>query len=159
MRPVLPHEGEVACRLSPLSRLDTLAWLLVSKRKFEIHHRFRIPSTLCEWIIEQPGYDSAPEKALAWLDRAGALRRVRESAYQPSELTRLDQQISLLEQRKEQAVLGQDFERAFQIVEEVDELRHQREHRLEDVRAMNGCDNDLTWGDLRDCGEEWLSQK
>ena len=113
---------------------DTIEILKGLKQRYEQHHQV----TYTDEAIEAAARLSAryitdrflPDKAIDLLDEAGSKKHL-QCVMAPPEVTRLEGQISRLEEQREAAALRQDYETAARFKQEIEKLRAQ----LQEVQA------------------------
>ena len=117
---------------------DTISILRGLKDKYEAHHGVRIAdgaivsaATLSNRYITDR---FLPDKAIDVMDEAGARVRIR-SMVPPPDLREISQEIDKLDLEKDEAVAGQDFERAAQLRDQAYQLKKKKEKIQEDWRA------------------------
>src|SRR5262249_40560547 len=101
-------------RLSPPSVEETSKILKAVRERYEAHHHTRIKDDPREAARRHSGSSDErafPGKALELLDRACARIRLRTVTHPPN-FADLDAQIEQINQQKEEAIAGQDFEKA-----------------------------------------------
>ncbi|MCA3747740.1 MAG: AAA family ATPase, partial [Rubrobacter sp.] len=105
---------------------ETVAILFGLRDRYEAHHRVRISD---EAIIAAAQLSERyitdrflPDKAIDLLDEAAAEVRLR-STVPPVDLKRIEEEISSLENQKEDAVRGEDYERAAQYKQRIEQLK------------------------------------
>ncbi len=105
---------------------ETVAILFGLRDRYEAHHRVRISD---EAIIAAAQLSERyitdrflPDKAIDLLDEAAAEVRLR-STVPPVDLKRIEEEISSLEKQKEDAVRGEDYERAAQYKQRIEQLK------------------------------------
>ena len=112
---------------TPLETLDILKGL---RDRYEAHHRVRITDDALKLAIElSDRYITGrflPDKAIDVMDEAGARVRLK-SMTKPPDLKELEEKIRKLDKEKEEAVAGQDFERAASFRDSVMKLKKKRE--------------------------------
>jgi len=112
--------------VNPPSPDETLEILKGLRDKYESHHRVQYTDEALEACVElSTRYISGrflPDKAIDVLDEAGA--RVRMAATtKPPNLKELEDELQMLNEEKEAAVVSQDFERAAIIRDRAEKLR------------------------------------
>jgi len=126
--------------VEPPSKEEAFAILKGLREKYEAHHRVSYTDDALEQSVELssryiPGR-YLPDKAIDVMDEAGA--RVRLSAMAaPPDLKDLEGEVGRLDKEKEEAVAGQDFERAARLRDQVCKLRKQKEAVLKEWRESS----------------------
>jgi len=126
--------------VEPPSKEEALAILKGLRDKYEAHHRVSYSDeALAESVDLSTRYIPGrylPDKAIDVMDEAGA--RVRLSAMTtPPDLKEIEGEIASLDKEKEEAVAGQDFERAAKLRDQVCKLRKQKETALKEWREKS----------------------
>ena len=126
--------------VAPPSKDEALEILRGLKDKYEAHHRVRYSDdALAESVDLSTRYIPGrylPDKAIDVMDEAGA--RVRLSAMTaPPDLKEIETDIGKLDKEKEEAVAGQDFERAAKLRDQVCKLRKRKETALKEWREKS----------------------
>nr|WP_198004877.1 AAA family ATPase [Rubrobacter xylanophilus] len=105
---------------------ETIAILFGLRDRYEAHHRVRISD---EAIIAAAQLSERyitdrflPDKAIDLLDEAAAEVRLR-STVPPVDLKRIEEEIASLENQKEDAVRAEDYERAAQYKQRIEQLK------------------------------------
>ena len=105
---------------------ETVEILQGLKRQYEDHHKVEIPDdtlTQASRLADRYITDRfLPDKAIDVIDEAGARVRIA-SRTTPPEVDELKSAVAVLAKRKEDAIRGQDFERAAQLRDEERELQ------------------------------------
>ncbi|NQT21582.1 MAG: ATP-dependent Clp protease ATP-binding subunit [Planctomycetes bacterium] len=109
---------------------ETLAILKGLRDRYESHHRVQYTDAALESCVELSNrYITGrflPDKAIDVLDEAGA--RVRMNATtKPPDLKEIEDDLQMLNEEKESAVVSQDFERAAIIRDKAEKLRSRKE--------------------------------
>ncbi len=116
--------------VNPPSPEETVEILRGLRDKYEAHHRVRIEDSAIRAAVElSTRYITGrflPDKAIDVIDEAGSRVRMR-SMTRPPDLRELDREIERLTKEKEEAVAGQDFERAARLRDQADKLKKKRE--------------------------------
>ncbi|MGH7163692.1 MAG: ATP-dependent Clp protease ATP-binding subunit, partial [Planctomycetota bacterium] len=126
--------------VEPPSKDEALAILKGLRDKYEAHHRVRYTDEALQEAVELstryiPGR-FLPDKAIDVMDEAGARVRLRAMTH-PPDLKDLEGEIAKLDKEKEEAVAGQDFERAARLRDQVCKLRKQKETVLKEWRESS----------------------
>jgi len=135
---------------SPEQAVEILKGL---RDKYEAHHRVRYTEGALEAAVElSTRYITGrflPDKAIDVIDEAGARIRIK-SMTQPPDLQEMDAEISRLNKEKEEAVAGQDFERAadlrdqaFQLSKKKEEIQKQWRERESSYESGGSVDEDV----------------
>ena len=118
--------------VDPPSREETLEILKGLRDRYEAHHCVRIPDeavgTATDLSIRYISGRYLPDKAIDVIDEAGALVRLRILT-PPPEIKELDGQLARLAIEKDEAVTGQDFERAGILRDQIKGLGDEKERR------------------------------
>nr|WP_240432520.1 ATP-dependent Clp protease ATP-binding subunit [Rubrobacter indicoceani] len=105
---------------------ETVAVLFGLRDRYEAHHRVRISDEAIEAAAElSDRYISdrfLPDKAIDLLDEAAAEVRLR-STVPPVDFRRIEEEISLLENEKDEAVRGEDYEKAAEHKQKIEQLK------------------------------------
>ncbi|MCA8920412.1 MAG: ATP-dependent Clp protease ATP-binding subunit [Planctomycetes bacterium] len=134
-RKYIEKDGALARRfqsitVDPPSKDEAVEILRGLRDKYEAHHRVQYTDDALTAAVEMSSrYISdrfLPDKAIDVIDEAGARLRMK-SMRTPPDLKSLDEEVKQLEQDKEEAVAGQDFERAASLRDKADRLKKQRE--------------------------------
>jgi len=134
-RKYIEKDGALARRfqsitVDPPSKDEAVEILRGLRDKYEAHHRVQYTDDALIAAVEMSSrYISdrfLPDKAIDVIDEAGARLRMK-SMRTPPDLKSLDEEVKQLEQDKEEAVAGQDFERAASLRDKADRLKKQRE--------------------------------
>ena len=116
--------------VDPPSKKETVHILQGLRDRYEAHPRVQITQEAIDAAVELSARYIAgrcmPDKAIDVIDEAGARVRLRAMT-KPPDLKDLERQIEQLNVDKEQAVTGQDFERAAALRDEADKLRQKLE--------------------------------
>jgi ATP-dependent Clp protease ATP-binding subunit ClpC len=98
--------------------------------KYEAHHRVQYTDEALQAAVEMSSRYITdrflPDKAIDVIDEAGARLRMK-SMRTPPDMKDLEEDIKKLEKEKEEAVAGQDFERAASLRDKADKLKKKRE--------------------------------
>ncbi|MCZ6572823.1 MAG: ATP-dependent Clp protease ATP-binding subunit, partial [Planctomycetota bacterium] len=126
--------------VDPPSKEEALAILLGLRDKYEAHHRVSYTDdALGEAVELSTRYITGrylPDKAIDVMDEAGARIRLRAMTHPPN-LKELEAEIGRLDKEKEEAVAGQDFERAARLRDQVCKLRKKKEQALKEWRETS----------------------
>ena len=116
--------------VDPPTKEETLEILLGLRDKYEAHHRVQYNDEALETAVEfSTRYITGrflPDKAIDVIDEAGARLRMKTMT-RPPDLKDLEGEIRTLEKEKEEAVAGQDFERAARLRDRADKQRKRKE--------------------------------
>jgi ATP-dependent Clp protease ATP-binding subunit ClpC len=116
--------------VDPPSKEETVEILQGLRDKYEAHHRVQYTNEALEAAVELSSrYITGrflPDKAIDVIDEAGARLRMKTMT-RPPDLKELEADIKKLEKEKEEAVAGQDFERAASLRDKADKLKKKRE--------------------------------
>jgi ATP-dependent Clp protease ATP-binding subunit ClpC len=123
--------------VDPPSPEETIAILKGLREKYEEHHRVHFSDKALQEAVDlSVRYINGrflPDKAIDVIDEAGARMRMK-SMTRPPDLKEMDGEITQLDQDKEDAVRGQDFERAAKLRDKADKLKKDREERKREWR-------------------------
>ena len=121
--------------LSPASQEETLAILKQLRSRYEQHHNTTYTDEALQACVSLTArYINGrvlPDKAIDAMDEAGAKARIRFREM-PSEFTDIQNEISKLTEEKLQAAKSQDYERAAQLRDVI----QQRSAQLQDMRMQ-----------------------
>jgi ATP-dependent Clp protease ATP-binding subunit ClpC len=129
----IEHDPALERRFQPIlvpepSVEDTIEILHGLRDRYEAHHQVRFSDealAAAADLAEKYLTDRfLPDKAIDLIDQAGARVRLR-SGRRPSQVRDLESRLEQLSRDKEQAVAGEDFERASRLRDEIAELREQ----------------------------------
>src|SRR5256885_344817 len=116
--------------VNPPSKNETIEILTNLRDKYKTHHHIQYTSkTLIATVELSSQYITGhflPDKAIDVIDEAGARLRMKTMT-RPPDLKELEAEIKKLEKEKEEAVAGQDFERAASLRDKADKLKKKRE--------------------------------
>ena len=97
--------------------------------RYEAHHRVKITDDALEAAVElSDRYITGrflPDKAIDVIDEAGARVRLK-SMSKPPDLKEIETEIEELDRDKDEAVAGQDYEKAAELRDQADKLRRRR---------------------------------
>ena len=100
--------------------------------KYEAHHRVSISDEALEAAVHQSArYISdrfLPDKAIDLIDEAGARLRIKRMTA-PPEIKELDERIAKVKQAKEEAIEGQDYEKAASLRDQEQKLLSERDDK------------------------------
>jgi ATP-dependent Clp protease ATP-binding subunit ClpC len=134
-RKYIEKDGALARRfqsinVEPPSKDEAVEILMGLRDKYEAHHRVQYTDEALVAAVELSSrYISdrfLPDKAIDVIDEAGARLRMK-SMRTPPDLKDIEQDVKKLEKEKEEAVAGQDFERAASLRDQADRLKKKRE--------------------------------
>jgi len=122
------------------TRDETVNILKGLRDRYEAHHRVRITDEAIEEATDlSVRYITGrclPDKAIDVMDESGA--RVRLQAMtRPPDLRAIDAELVAMEKSKEEAVAGQEYERAGELRDRSDKMRQKREQMLAEWRAAS----------------------
>ena len=116
--------------VEPPSPEQTVEILKGLRDKYEAHHRVTYTDEAFEAAVEMSTrYITGrylPDKAIDVIDEAGARIRIK-SMTAPPDLREMDVEVSRLSKEKEEAVAGQDFERAADLRDQAFKLSKKKE--------------------------------
>ena len=134
-RKYIEKDGALARRfqsiqVDPPSKDEAVEILKGLRDKYEAHHRVQYTDEALASAVEMSSrYINdrfLPDKAIDVIDEAGARLRMK-SMRTPPDLKDLEEDVKKLEHEKEEAVAGQDFERAASLRDKADKLKKKRE--------------------------------
>ena len=124
--------------VEPPTPVQAVAILKGLRDRYEAHHRVTYSDEALEMAVElSTRYINnrfLPDKAIDVMDEAGARVRIR-SMVPPPDLREVSQEIDKLDLEKDEAVAGQDFERAAQLRDQAYQLKKKKETIQEEWRA------------------------
>jgi ATP-dependent Clp protease ATP-binding subunit ClpC len=119
--------------VDPPSKDETIAILEGLRDRYEAHHRVQITDEALQQAVELSSrYISGrylPDKAIDVIDEAGAKVRMAATT-KPPDLKELEREIERITAEKENAVAGQDFERAAQLRDKAEKLKARKTAEL-----------------------------
>ena len=122
-QPIQVHEPSIA---------ETIEILKGLRERYENHHKVTITDGALQSAAELSSRyiqdRNLPDKAIDLIDEAGARLRIRRLTA-PPELKDLDQRIARLAERKDEAIKGQDFEKAAELRDSQEKLEAERKQR------------------------------
>src|SRR5579872_6700772 len=126
--------------VDPPSKEETIEILQGLRDKYEAHHRVQYTNEALEAAVElSTRYITGrflPDKAIDVIDEAGARLRMKTMT-RPPDLKELEAEVKKLEKEKEEAVAGQDFERAASLRDKADKLKKKREQQKREWREQS----------------------
>jgi len=112
------------------SRVETVDILKGLRDRYESHHHVQITDGAIEAAVDLSiRYISGrclPDKAIDVIDEAGARVRLKATT-RPPDLREIEEEIAQMIRDKDAAVASQDFERAAELRDTADRLRHKKE--------------------------------
>ncbi len=127
--------------VDPPTKDETVKILKGLRDRYEAHHRVRYTDEALEGAVELSSRYIAgrclPDKAIDVIDESGARVRLRNMT-KPPDLKELEARIESLNSDKEEAVTGQDFERAASLRDEADKLRQSLEAIQQEWATKSG---------------------
>ncbi len=144
-RKYIEKDGALARRfqsitVDPPSKDEAVEILKGLRDKYEAHHRVQYTDESLEAAVEMSSRYITdrflPDKAIDVLDEAGARLRMK-SMRTPPDMKDIEEEIKKLEKEKEEAVAGQDFERAAALRDKADKLKKKREQTKREWREAN----------------------
>ncbi|MCW8139047.1 MAG: ATP-dependent Clp protease ATP-binding subunit [Planctomycetota bacterium] len=144
-RKYIEKDGALARRfqsitVDPPSKPEAVEILRGLRDKYEAHHRVQYTDESLEAAVEMSSRYITdrflPDKAIDVIDEAGARLRMK-SMRTPPDLKDLEEDVKKLEKEKEEAVAGQDFERAASLRDKADKLKKKREQIKREWREAN----------------------
>jgi ATP-dependent Clp protease ATP-binding subunit ClpC len=130
--------------VDPPTKAHTIEILKGLRDRYEAHHRVRITDRAIQVAVDlSDRYITGrfqPDKAIDVIDESGAKVRMK-TLTRPPDLKDLDEKVKRLMKEKDEAVAGQDFERAAHLRDHAEKLKKEREERLQqwrDTRVESG---------------------
>lgn len=124
--------------VDPPTKAHTIEILKGLRDRYEAHHRVRITDRAIQVAVDlSDRYITGrfqPDKAIDVIDEAGAKVRMK-TLTRPPDLKDLDEKVKRLMKEKDEAVASQDFERAAQLRDYAEQLKKEREERLQQWRG------------------------
>ncbi|MBP3626747.1 MAG: ATP-dependent Clp protease ATP-binding subunit [Clostridia bacterium] len=115
------------------------------KDKYEAHHKVKITDEAIKAAVKLSSrYINdryLPDKAIDLIDEAASRVRLKNSSATP-EIKELEEQISVIEQEKEEAIAAQEFEKAADLRDKENNARKQ----LEEIKQKKNEDNRFSGG-------------
>ncbi len=134
-RKYIEKDGALARRfqsitVDPPSKEEAVEILKGLRDKYEAHHRVQYTDESLQGAVDLASRYITdrflPDKAIDVIDEAGARLRMK-SMRTPPDLKDIEEDVKKLEKEKEEAVAGQDFERAASLRDQADKLKKKRE--------------------------------
>ncbi len=134
-RKYIEKDGALARRfqsitVDPPSKEEAVEILRGLRDKYEAHHRVQYTDVALQAAVDLAARYITdrflPDKAIDVIDEAGARLRMK-SMRTPPDLKDIEEDVKKLEKEKEEAVAGQDFERAASLRDAADKLKKKRE--------------------------------
>jgi ATP-dependent Clp protease ATP-binding subunit ClpC len=126
--------------VNPPTREETVAILKGLRDRYESHHHVRITDPAIDEATQlSDRYISGrflPDKAIDVIDEAGSRVRLSKMT-RPPNFKELEKEIRELEEEKDQAVAGQDFEAAADLRDRAEILKHQLRKMQEEWRESS----------------------
>jgi ATP-dependent Clp protease ATP-binding subunit ClpC len=124
--------------VEPPNKEETVEILKGLRDRYEAHHRVQITDEAVRAAVElSTRYITArvqPDKSIDVIDEAGARVRLK-SMTKPPDMAELEEQIERLSIEKDEAVKAADYERAAELRDKAESLRHKKEEIQKDWRA------------------------
>jgi len=135
--------------VNPPSREETVKILHGLRDRYEAHHRVQITDqAIASAVVLSDRYISGrmlPDKAIDVIDEAGAMIRLR-SMVTPPDVRELERKIEEMDGEKKNCVSRQEYEKAAQCRDVIEELRHkmdeERRKHMETVTERVGTVDD-----------------
>ncbi|MBE7438451.1 MAG: ATP-dependent Clp protease ATP-binding subunit [Spirochaetales bacterium] len=112
---------------------DTIKILTGLKKAYEEHHRVSYPLEAIELAVKlSERYINdrfLPDKAIDIIDEAGSRARLANSA-RPEEIVAIEDEIKTLVQKKDELVKAQEYEKAAQVRDEINEKKEALQERI-----------------------------
>jgi len=112
---------------------DTIKILSGLKKAYEEHHRVSYPLEAIELAVKlSERYINdrfLPDKAIDIIDEAGSRARLANSA-RPEEIVAIEDEIKMLVQKKDELVKAQEYEKAAQVRDEINEKKESLQERI-----------------------------
>jgi len=116
--------------VNPPNRDQTLDILKGLRDRYEAHHRVRITDDAIAQAVELSSrYITGrvqPDKAIDVIDEAGARMRLKNMT-KPPDLAGIETQVEKLQIEKDEAVKNADYERAAELRDQAEKLRHKKD--------------------------------
>ena len=126
--------------VNPPTREQTVEIIRGLRDRYEDHHRVQITDEAVVQAVELSNrYVTGrvqPDKAIDVIDEAGARMRLKNST-KPPDLTDLEKQIQKLQADKDDAVKGADYERAAELRDQAEQIRHKRDELQQSWREQS----------------------
>src|SRR5438132_10025479 len=126
--------------VNPPSKTEAVEILRGLRDRYEAHHRVQIKDEALSSAVElSDRYISGrclPDKAIDVIDEAGARVRLKAMT-RPPDLKEIDVQIEQMNQLKEAAVAGQDFEKAASLRDQADKLKKRKDSTVREWRERS----------------------
>ncbi|NPV91774.1 MAG: ATP-dependent Clp protease ATP-binding subunit [Firmicutes bacterium] len=138
---------------------ETVEILFGLRDRYEAHHRVKITDEAIRaaarlsdrYITDR----YLPDKAIDLIDEAGSRVRLR-SFVTPTELKELDEKLEQARKEKEEAIAGQEFEKAARWRDEEQRLREELKHKREDwKKAQDVVESEVTEEDVAYIVSSW----
>jgi len=141
------------------SREETLAILKGLRDKYEAHHKLKISDEALEAAVNLSIRYIAdrflPDKAIDLIDEAASRLRIHTHT-SPLDLKELEEKVHTVEKEKEEAIAGQNFERAATLRDEEKELKSQYEAKKTAWEtAQNELQQTVSASDVADVVTQW----
>jgi len=120
--------------IAPASKELTLEILRSVRDRYEAHHRVTISDPALAAAVEL-AIGPLPEAAIDLIDEAGALLGL-ETLPREADLRDLDRQIQELTEKKESAIIEQDFDQAAHLRDQADQLKKRKEALAEELKKQ-----------------------
>ena len=124
--------------VEPPTPEQAVAILMGLRDRYEAHHRVTYTDEAMKMAVElSTRYINnrfLPDKAIDVMDEAGARVRIK-AMVPPPDLREISQEIEQLDRDKDEAVAGQDFERAAQLRDQAYQLKKKKEQIQDDWRS------------------------
>ena len=123
---------------------DAISILMGLREKYEEHHGVKITDEAIKAAVELSSRYITdrflPDKAIDLVDEAGS--KVRLTAFaRPDSFKDLEEQIKLSEEEKENAIKGQEFEKAAQLRDKIEELKKELRKREDNLNNKENNPN------------------
>jgi ATP-dependent Clp protease ATP-binding subunit ClpC len=132
--------------VEPPTRDETVAILKGLRDRYESHHRIAYTDDALEAAVDLSiryiNNRFLPDKAIDVIDEAGARIRIK-SMVPPPNVKELNEEISTLEQAKDEAVTEQDFEKAAQLRDEAYQLKKKKEEIQTEWREQQNSNEQI----------------
>ena len=125
--------------VEPPNKDESIEILKGLRDRYEAHHRVRITDGALESAVELSNRYIArvqPDKAIDVMDEAGARVRLK-SMTKPPDLTELEQELERLSGEKDEAVKNADYERAAQVRDQMDSIKHKKRAMQKEWRDLS----------------------
>ena len=132
--------------VEPPTRDETVAILKGLRDRYEEHHRVHYTDEALDGAVDLSiryiNNRFLPDKAIDVIDEAGARVRI-QSMVPPPDVKALTEEITSLEQAKDEAVTAQDFEKAAQLRDDAYQLKKKKEEIQAEWREVQNSNEQI----------------